>query len=512
MRFAELVDLSRSVAETSGRLEKIDRLASLLNRLEPEEIEIAIGFLSGSPRQGRIGIGGSTLSAARDAEPSASSKLELADVDAAFELLAGSSGPGSTVTRSQMLRDLFSQATREEQEFLVRLIFGELRQGALEGVLVEAVARASGIAAARVRRAAMLAGALAPVARAALPAGNAGDDTLSRFMIRLFQPVQPMLADSAADVHGALADLGEASLEYKLDGARIQVHKAGDEVRVFSRNLRDVTAAVPEVIEIVAAVPARAIILDGEAIALKADGTPHPFQTTMRRFGRKLDVEAMRRELPISASFFDILYLDGEPLVDEPLSRRAAAMAGVVPAGSLVPRIITAKPDEAAAFLARSIGTGHEGVMAKAIDGTYAAGRRGQAWLKVKRARTLDLVVLAAEWGHGRRSGTLSNLHLGARDAGSGGFVMLGKTFKGMTDAMLAWQTKKLLELEIARDEYAVFVRPELVVEIAFNDIQASPQYPGGVALRFARVKRYRTDKPAAQADTLATVRSFLPT
>ena len=512
MRLAELVDASRSVAETSGRLEKIDRLASLLNRLEPDEIEIAIAFLSGSPRQGRIGVGGAVVSAAHDVEPSPSPALSLADVDVAFEQLAAASGPGSAAARGQMLRDLFGRATRDEQEFLVRLIFGELRQGALEGVLLEAVARASGIPPARVRRAAMLAGALAPVARAALPAGNAGDDALSRFMIQLFQPVQPMLADSAEDVDAALAEIGEASLEYKLDGARIQVHKSGDEVRVFSRNLRDVSHAVPEVLEIVRALPAREIILDGEAIAMRADGTPHPFQTTMRRFGRKLDVDALRSELPITPAFFDVLYLDGQPLVDEPLSRRASAANEIVPARWLVPRLVTASNDEAAAFLARSIATGHEGVMAKTLDGVYAAGRRGSAWLKVKRARTLDLVVLAAEWGHGRRRGTLSNLHLGARDAERGGFVMLGKTFKGMTDEMLGWQTKKLLELEVARDEYAVFVRPELVVEIAFNDIQASPQYPGGVALRFARVKRYRTDKPASEADTLATVRSFLPT
>ena len=281
---------------------------------------------------------------------------------------------------------------------------------------------------------------------------------------------------------------------------------------MFSRNLRDVSAAVPEVLEIVRGLPAREIILDGEAIALRPDGTPQPFQTTMRRFGRKLDVATLRSELPIAPAFFDVLYLDGQPLVDEPLSRRASAAIDLVPSQWLVPRLVTASAEAAAAFLAQAIATGHEGVMAKALDGIYAAGRRGSAWLKVKRARTLDLVVLAAEWGHGRRRGTLSNLHLGARDAERGGFVMLGKTFKGMTDEMLAWQTKKLLELEVARDDYVVFVRPDLVVEIAFNDIQASPQYPGGVALRFARVKRYRTDKSAAQADTLATVRSFLPT
>jgi DNA ligase-1 len=352
----------------------------------------------------------------------------------------------------------------------------------------------------------MLAGALAPVARAALVEG---DEALTRFMIQLFQPIQPMLAQSADGVDAALAELGEAALEYKLDGARIQVHKAGNEVRVFSRNLREVTGAVPEVVEIVGALPAETIILDGEAIALRADGTPQPFQVTMRRFGRKLDVDALRQTLPITPVFFDVLYLGGRPLVDEPHARRVSALAETVPPRWLVPRLVTARPDEGEAFLKRSIETGHEGVMAKAVDGAYAAGRRGQAWLKIKRARTLDLVVLAAEWGHGRRRGTLSNLHLGARDAARGGTVMLGKTFKGLTDEMLAWQTKKLLEIEIARDAYTVYVRPELVVEIAFNDIQESPQYPGRLALRFARVKRYRTDKPAAEADTLATVQAI---
>jgi DNA ligase-1 len=508
MRLAELVAVSQSVAETSGRLEKIDRLAALLKRLAPDEIEVAVCFLTGSMRQGRIGVGGALIPAAADAAPAASPALELCDVDEAFGQVAAAAGGGSAAAKAQALRDLFGRATRDEQAFLVRLIFGELRQGALEGVLLEAVARGSGIAAARVRRAAMLAGALAPVARTALVDGEAA---LSRFTFQLFQPVQPMLAESAADVDAALAELGEASLEYKLDGARIQVHKAGGDVRVFSRNLREVTAAVPEVVEIARALPAREIILDGEAIALRPDGRPQPFQITMRRFGRKLDVATLRQELPITPAFFDALYLDGQPLVDEPHGRRIALLGEQVSARWLVPRIVTPRPDEAAAFLERSIETGHEGVMAKAVGGAYAAGRRGQAWLKVKRVRTLDLVVLAVEWGHGRRRGTLSNLHLGARDAARGGFVMLGKTFKGLTDEMLAWQTTKLLELEISRDPYTIYVRPELVVEIAFNDVQASPQYPGGVALRFARVKRYRPDKRAADADTLETIQRLAP-
>ena len=352
----------------------------------------------------------------------------------------------------------------------------------------------------------MLAGALAPVARVAL---GEGDAALSRFLLRPFQPLQPMLADSAADVDDAMTTLGEAALEYKVDGARIQVHKVGDEVRVYSRNLREVTIAVPEVVALARAMPAREAILDGEAIALGPDGAPRPFQITMRRFGRKLDVERLRQELPVTPFFFDALYLDGDSLVDEPLARRVASLAEQLPAANIVPRVVTANREAAAAFAREAIAAGHEGVMAKALDGLYAAGRRGGAWLKVKQAHTLDLVILAAEWGSGRRRGTLSNLHLGARDEQGGGYVMLGKTFKGLTDEMLAWQTTRLLALEIGRDGHIVHVRPELVAEIAFNDVQVSPQYPGGLALRFARVKRYRPDKTAAEADTFTAVRSI---
>jgi DNA ligase-1 len=502
---ADVVSASRSVAGTSGRLEKIGRLASLLKQLAPDEVEIAVAFLSGSPVQGRIGAAWSTLARARSTEPAATAVLELREIDAFFGRIATTSGRGSAGAKDRLLHDLFSRATTDEQDFLVRLISGELRQGALEGVLIEAVARAAAIPGDRIRRAAMLAGALAPVARAVL--ADAEHD-LSRFSLQLFQPIQPMLAETAVDVEEALRDLGEASLEYKLDGARIQVHKSGDDIKVYTRNLRDVTAAVPEVIEAGRTIQARQLVLDGEAIALRPDGTPHPFQITMRRFGRKLDVERMRATLPVVPIFFDCLYLDGDALIDEPHAHRAAALSGLVPAKFVVPRIVTARAAEAAAFFERSLRTGHEGVMAKAVNGFYAAGRRGQAWLKVKRARTLDLVVLAAEWGHGRRRGTLSNLHLGARND-VGAFVMLGKTFKGLTDEMLGWQTKKLLDLEVARDAYTVYVRPELVVEIAFNDLQESPVYPGGLALRFARVKRYRTDKSAGEVDTFATVQQL---
>ena len=506
MQLAELASVSRDVGATSGRLEKISRLADLLRRLSPAELPVVIPFLSGEARQGRMGIGRAQLSAMRDVPPADVPTLAIGDVDAAFDRLAGASGPGSTGARGQILRDLFGRATRDEQDFLVRLLFGELRQGALEGVLVEAVARAAGVPAARIRRASMLAGDLAPVAQAAIVDHDA---ELSQFLLRPFQPIQPMLAESAAGVGEALETFGDASFEYKLDGARIQVHKIDDEVRVYSRTLRDVTIAVPEVVTVTRAMPAREIVLDGEAIVLRPDGTPRPFQDTMRRFGRKMDDDALRAELPITPMFFDALHVDGEPLIDQPLTRRVEVLSERVTAANVVPRIVTANAEEAAAFAAKALATGHEGVMAKAVDGLYAAGRRGGAWLKVKQARTLDLVILAVEWGSGRRQGTLSNLHLGARDEERGGFVMLGKTFKGLTDAMLAWQTKRFLEIEIGRDQWTVFVRPEVVAEIAFNEIQVSSQYPGGLALRFARVKRSREDKRASDADTFATIQTI---
>ncbi len=505
MRLEELVRVSNGVAALSGRLDKIDRLAALLRRLAPDEIEIAVSFLSASPRQGRIGIGGAAVWAAKPDQAAQAPSLELQDVDRAFERIAHTSGPGSAGERSRLLRDLLSRATTEEQDFLIRLLFGELRQGAVEGVIVEAVARAAGIGVDTVRRAAMMAGDVGNVAVAAL---IGGEQALSRFAVELFRPVQPMLAETAATPSDAIERLGGAALEYKLDGARIQVHKAGNDVRLFSRALRDVTGAAPEIVEAVRRLPARELILDGEAIGLRPEGTPYPFQMTMRRFGRKLDVERLRRDLPLTPFFFDVLYLDGQALLDEALARRAAVLAEQA-AGLIVPRVVSVTPADAEAFLDEAIRRGHEGVMAKSLDAPYAAGRRGQAWLKIKPAHTLDLVVLAVEWGHGRRKGWLSNLHLGARDAGRGGFVMLGKTFKGLTDDMLTWQTAKLLELEIARDAYTVHVRPELVVEVAFNDIQESPQYPGGLALRFARVKRYRADKPASQSDTFAAVQEI---
>ena len=512
MLFHELVQTSRRVAETSGRLAKIDLVAAFLKRARPEEIETAVAFLSGSPRQGRIGIGYAILRAAKPPQAADAPTLELATVDATLDRVAHTTGQGSAQAKERLLGELFARATSAEQEFLVDLIMGELRQGALAGLVTEAVARAAGLDAEAIRRATMLAADLGRVAHAALTAGAGG---LTGFQVELFRPLQPMLAQAADDVRDALTRLGEgegegrAAFEYKLDGARIQVHKAGDRVRVFSRQLNDVTQAVPEVVEAVRRLPLHDAILDGEAIALRSDGTPLPFQVTMRRFGRKLEVESLRTELPLASFFFDILYADGAPLLDEPYARRFAVLAAAVPEEQRVPRIVTADAGEAAAFFERAIAAGQEGLMAKSLDARYDAGARGAAWLKLKPAHTLDLLVLAAEWGHGRRRGRLSNLHLGARDPDTAGFVMLGKTFKGMTDEMLAWQTAKLLELEARRETHVVYVRPELVVEVAFNGIQASPTYPGGLALRFARVVRYRPDKGADQADTIETVREL---
>ena len=506
MLLADLAATSQRVAATSRRLEKIGALASCLQRLPPEEIEIGVQYLSGELRQGKIGVSYSLL---RNAWPEASATtpaLRLIDVDQELASIAQMVGPGSMATRTQALSRLLARATHEEQDFLVHLIGGELRQGALEGLMVEAVARAGHFPAADVRRAAMFSGRLAPVARAALVEGAPG---LGHFSMTLFQPVQPMLARPAEDIDDALSQFGMAALEWKLDGARVQVHKEGSEVRVFTRNLNEVTAAVPEIVQAVANLSAPRLVLDGEAIALRSDGTPLPFQETMRRFGRKLNVEATRATLPLSVYFFDCLYVNGQGLIDQPTQERVDALVEAVPAHLLVPRLITDDPEEGEAFFRGALQRGHEGIMIKSLASPYEAGSRGSTWLKLKQAETLDLVVLAAEWGNGRRSGWLSNLHLGARDPGSGTYVMLGKTFKGMTDEMLTWQTRALLDLEISRDRYTVHVRPELVVEIAFNEVQSSAQYPGGLALRFARVKRYRPDKKAAQADTIDTVRAI---
>jgi DNA ligase 1 len=501
-----VVETSRRVAETSGRRDKIGLLAALLATVPSPEIEIATAYLCGTVRQEKLGVGWAALQAAGSGPAAESPTVVLAEVDATLDLVAKAGGKGSAEAKQRLLRELLARMTADEQQFLFGLIMGELRQGALEGLVVEAVAHAAGVPAADVRRAVMMVGDVARVAQAALVEGRAG---LAAFAVQLFRPVLPMLAGTAESEEEALAELGEAALEYKLDGARVQIHKSGDEIRVYSRRLNEVTPAVPELVEAARSMPARELILEGEAIALRPDGTPHPFQTTMSRFGRRLEVERARGTTPLTLFLFDLLYLDGAPLIDEPLFRRSAELVKAAPAEFLVPRLVTASVEQAREFLAASLGRGHEGIMAKAVDSPYEAGRRGRHWLKVKPVRTLDLVVLAAEWGHGRRRGWLSNLHLGARDTERGGFVMLGKTFKGMTDEMLVWQTEKLQELEVSRDGHTVYVRPELVVEVAFNDLQASPQYPGGLALRFARIKGYRPDKAAADADTLATLKEI---
>ena len=499
----EVAGTSAAVAASSARLAKVERLAACLRRLEPGEVHPAVAFLSGDLRQRQIGVGWAAL---RDApDPAAEPTLTVTEVDAAFERIGRLAGPGSQAERRRLLGELFARATTAEQRFLVGLLSGELRQGALEGVMVEAIARAAGVPGPEVRRAVMLRGALGPVAEAALAAGVPG---LREFHLQVGRPLRPMLASTAPTIEAAMERVGEAAVEWKLDGARVQVHKAGGEVAVFTRTLDDITARVPEVVAAALALPVASAVLDGEVIALHPDGRPHPFQVTAGRVGSRLEVERLAASLPLTVFLFDLLHLDGQDLLDRGGAERHAALAASVPEPLRMPRTVTADPAAAAAVLADTLARGHEGVMVKSLAATWEAGRRGAGWLKVKPVHTLDLVVLAAEWGHGRRRGWLSNLHLGARDP-DGGFVMLGKTFKGLTDELLTWQTERLLELEVGRDAYTVHVRPELVVEIAFDGIQTSPRYPGGMALRFARVLRYRPDKRPEDADTVEAVRAI---
>ena len=507
MQLSDLVDVSNQVAATRSRLQKRALLSRCLRQAAPAEVAIVVDYLTGRLPQGRIGLGLAVLRRLAGGDTASTPTLAVADVDAAFERIAATSGKGSQDTRRALLAGLFAIATAAEQDFLIRLILGELRQGALEGVLVEAIAEAAAVDVAEVRRAVMLAGEPAGVAAAALGEGRAG---LARFRLTPLSPIQPMLAQPAVDIGEAMKLLGEAALEYKLDGARVQIHKVGSEVRIFSRRLNNVTASLPEIAGAMRACPARQFILDGEVIALRADGRPHPFQVTMSRFGRKSDIAAMSERLPLHVYLFDCLHHDGDDLIDRPGHERFERLATAVTPELLVPRTVAADADAAAAFLDVALEQGHEGVMAKSLREPYQAGNRGAGWLKVKPVNTLDLVVLAAEWGSGRRRGWLSNLHLGARDPVTGSFVMLGKTFKGLTDEMLTWQTRRLLELETGREGHVVHVEPELVVEIAVNQIQTSPQYPAGMALRFARVKRYREDKPVGEADTVQTVREIL--
>lgn len=505
MLLADVVATSAAVGSTSKRLEKLGLLSELLRKAGPHEVGITVSWLSGYLRQGRIGTGWAAI---RDVMGDAAQEpsLTVNEVDAVFTQLAGVSGAGSTRERGRRLHGIFSRAIEAEQQFLGRLIIGELRQGALEGLMVDAIARASAIPLADVRRAHLFAGDLAAVAEAAFTGGRAA---LAEFGIQLFRPLQPMLAGSADDIDDALHQLGRGAFEFKLDGARVQIHRSGDDVRIYTRNLNEVTEAVPELVEVVQALPARELVLDGEAIAMDENGRPLPFQTTMQRFGRRLNVRSLRETLPLQPFFFDLLYLDGETFIDRPGHERFDALSQVARPELLVPRSVIEDTSDAHHFLELSRLAGHEGVVAKSLDATYDAGRRGSAWLKVKFTNTLDLVILAAEWGHGRRKGWLSNLHLGARDPDSGRFVMLGKTFKGLTDRMLEWQTKELLAREVASDAYTVHVRPELVAEVAFDDVQSSSRYPAGMALRFARIKRYRPDKSAADADTIDQVRQI---
>ena len=506
MLLAELVDTSQRVGENMSRRVKVAAIAAFLRKIAPDEVGIGVSWLSGVTRQGRSGVGYALIRNARPAANVERGELTLIGVDAMLAAIAETSGPGSVGERTRLLSQLFARATAREQAFLERLLLGELRQGALEGIMIEAVAAAARVPAEAVRRAAKIGGGIGAIAAGVLASGARG---LGQYAISLFQPLSPMLAQPADDIADAMARIAMAALEWKVDGARVQVHKSGDDVRIYTRTGNEATGAAPEIVAAVRKAAARTLILDGEAVALKQNGAPYPFQDTMRRFGRELDVDAMRESMPLSVFFFDCLRRDDENLVAKPGSVRFEAMSGALPSELLIPRLVTSHPAAAQAFYDEAVERGHEGVMVKSLEATYEPGVRSAQWLKVKRTHTLDLVVLAAEWGHGRRHGFLSNLHLGAIDPATKQFVMLGKTFKGLTDAMLAWQTAELLKREVARDEWTVRVRPELVVEITFNDLQASPRYPGGLALRFARVKGYRADKKVEDADTMETLRDI---
>lgn len=503
MLLADLATTSSALATTRSRLAKRALLVDLLRRTPPEDVGIVSRYLGGQLRQRRTGLGWRSLTSLPD--PAAEPTLTVTGVDAVFEQMSLLEGPGSVLARNALAAELFGAATADEQRLLGGLVSGELRQGSLDALLLDAVAEAAGVAPEVVRRAAMLAGDTEPVAVAALtsPDPVAG---LAAFTLVVGRPVRPMLAQSAPDVDGAWASLGPGPVvvDSKLDGIRIQVHRRGDDVRVFTRSLDDITARVPEIVAAVRAMPASELVLDGEALAVGPDGRPRPFQETAARSATKdADVAAVTTLTPF---FFDALHVDGVDLLDAPLQRRLDALDAVA-GPSVVHRLVTADVDEARSYFADVVRAGQEGVVIKAADAPYEAGRRGAAWIKVKPRNTLDLVVLAVEWGSGRRQGRLSNIHLGARDGD--GFVMLGKTFKGMTDAMLAWQTERFTELSTGDDGWVVTVRPEQVVEIAFDGLQRSTRYPGGLALRFARVVRYRDDKTAAEADTIETVRAL---
>lgn len=508
MLLLDVAATSVDVGGTSSRLSKVAHIADLLSRAaaDPDSIATIVSWLSGELRQRQIGVGWASLRSRPP--PAIDPTLTVGGVDAAFSEIGAVAGKGSAARRAELLRTLFAAATEPEQTFLLRLLGGELRQGALAGIMADAVAKAAGIPAAAVQRAAMLGGDLPAVAAAALSDGIAA---LQTFTLRVGRPIGPMLAQTATSVADAIERHGGPTIfEAKLDGARVQIHRAGDEVTVYTRSLDDVTARLPEVVEATLALPVNDLIADGEAIALQSDGRPHRFQVTASRFGRSVDVAAAAAAQRLSVFFFDILHRDGLDLIDAPTTDRLAVLDALVPRAQRVDRLVTSDPVEAAGFLDATLAAGHEGVLAKAPDAPYQAGRRGAGWLKVKPVHTLDLVVLAVEWGSGRRRGKLSNIHLGARDPAGGEFVMVGKTFKGMTDAMLDWQTARFRELAVGdMDGYVVALRPEQVVEVALDGVQKSSRYPGGLALRFARVLRYRDDKGPAEADTIDDVRAL---
>ncbi|GEL19540.1 ATP-dependent DNA ligase [Pseudonocardia asaccharolytica] len=507
MLLTRVVETSAAVGATRSRTEKIAALAALLRLLEPDEVEPTTAWLAGEPRQGRIGAGWRTLSGLVT-DPADEPTLTVAGVDAALTELAGAAGAGSARRRKELLGELFGAATGDEQAFLVRLLTGELRQGALEGVMLDAIAAAAQVPAGTVRRAFMLSGRLPGTAAAALTGGAAA---LEAVRLEVGRPVRPMLAGPGDSLDAVLAGLGpQVSVEFKLDGARIQVHRDGAEVRVWTRTLHEITDGVPELVELVRALPCRTVVLDGETLALDDDGRPRPFQDTMSRFGSDTGSDA--GDL-LSPFFFDVLHLDGVDLLDAPLHKRIEALGGLVDGAEptlRIPGVLRPSAEEAAAVLDAALVAGHEGVVVKALDAPYAAGRRGRSWQKVKPVHTLDLVVLGAEWGYGRRTGSLSNIHLGARDPDGGEPIMVGKTFKGMTDELLAWQTATFPRYAREQRPHEVLLRPELVVEIALDGAQRSTRYPGGVALRFARVVRYRPDKTPADADTIDAVRALL--
>ena len=503
MLLADLVATSAAVTATRSRRQKIAALADCLRRAAEDEAAVAASYLAGVVRQPRLDVGWRTVRGL-DVSPADEPTLHLLDVDAALQAVADAGGAGSRKVKTDALTELFAAATEQEQRFLIGLILGDLRQGALEGIVAQGIAEAWNLPGPVVQRAWMLSGDLAVVAETAATQGQEG---LAAFTLTLFRPIQPMLAATSETAAEAVEALGRAIVDYKLDGARIQVHRDGDAVKVYTRNLRDVTARMPEVAAVAKSLDATSVVLDGEVIGLRDDGRPHPFQETMARFGSDL-VEEAPAGVALVPVFFDCLHADGEDLLDEPLERRRAALDRIVAEPHRVAAELVEDAAAAEGVFNRALQAGHEGVVVKDPTSPYAAGRRGGAWRKVKPSDTLDLVVLGVEWGSGRRSGWLSNLHLGARDS-DGGFVMLGKTFKGMTDEMLEWQTARFLELETRREGHVVYVRPEQVVEIAVDGVQTSTRYPGGVALRFARVKRYREDKPADQADTLERVRAI---